>query len=107
MNFCECCGSFFEKGTSCPFCKSNKVRPANFTHCRCCGAKLANEKKEYCSTECEKKGKVLWEKERRRKKLSLISPLNLTLQEIANYNKEHNTAYSYGQYIALKKEKKL
>lgn len=107
MNFCECCGSFFENSDYCPFCESEDIRLANFTHCRCCGAKLQNNEQEYCSKDCEKKGKILWEKERRRKKLSLISPLNLTLKEIADYNKKHNTKYSYGQYIALKKEKKL
>lgn len=106
MYFCNQCGSFFEKNASCPFCDSMDVRIADFTHCRCCGAKLKAEQTEYCSADCKKKGKILWERERRRKNLSLVSPLNLVLREIAEYNKEHNTKLSYGQYIALTKEKK-
>lgn len=105
MYFCENCGSSFEKNITCPFCNSNDIRVADFTHCRCCGARLIEGQKEYCSDECKKKGKILWERERRRKRLSLISPLNLVLKEIAEYNKQHNTKLSYGEYVALIKEK--
>lgn len=107
MYFCESCGSFFDNNTTCPYCNSEDIRVADFTHCRCCGAKLQIGQREYCCETCEKKGKILWEKERRRRRLSLVSPLNLVLKEIANYNKEHNTKLSYGQYVALIKEKKI
>ncbi len=107
MYFCESCGSFFEEKKVCPFCESKRVRIADFTHCRCCGAKLVQGQREYCSDNCKKKGEFLWERERRRRRLSLISPLNLVLKEIAEYNKKHNTKLSYGQYVSLIKEKKI
>lgn len=112
MFYCNNCGSVFEntkiedikneKGLpNCPHCESSDIKLVNFTHCRCCGAKLQSGQLLYCSCDCKKKGELLWEKERRRKKLQLLSPLSIVIRELAEYNKEHNTNYTYGQYVAI------
>ncbi len=99
----------YETSYVCPHCYSyyftNKIQ----THCRCCGAKLTKGKIDYCSEECAKRGKILWEKQLQHRKAQLISPLNIIIRELGLYNKTHNTNYSYGQYVALlqcEKEKK-
>lgn len=99
----------YEKQYVCPYCYSYYFTNKINTHCRCCGAKLPKGKTNYCNDACAKKGKELWEKQIKHKRKQLISPLNLIIRELENYNKVHCTNYSYGQYVAIinaEKEKK-
>ena len=123
MYYCRDCGATFEKPKSyierhnldtppyesfkiCPVCNSNSIFEKNLTHCRCCGAKLKKNDSEYCSSSCEEKGKILWERERKRRQIEIISPLNLLIKELAEYNKIHKTDYSNGQFVAIKQLEK-
>ena len=123
MLYCYECGSNFETPKKiyekhcldtqpyevllvCPFCKSSHISEENTSHCRCCGSKLPLGRREYCSKECEEKGKTMWEKQRRKKKKALLNPLNLTVKELENYNKTQGTNLSYGEYVSLKNQKK-
>ncbi len=85
----------------CPFCNSNDFKIKSHTHCRCCGAKLSNTGSEFCSNECKNRGRMLWKNELKRRKELLINPINILIRELENYNKKHNTNYSYGQYVAI------
>ncbi len=90
----------------CPNCKSTDFAEKKVSHCRCCGAKLSDQKTDYCSDACKIKGEKLWLKEINRKKLLSDSPLFRLVREVDNYNARNNTKYSYGQYVALVKAKK-
>ncbi len=90
----------------CPTCKSTNFKTKQVYHCRCCGAKLQDGKKDYCSVSCKSKGEKLWQKELRRKKLLSDSAVYALIREVEIYNKQNGTKYSYGQYVALVKTKK-
>lgn len=90
----------------CPICKSTNFEKEKVYHCRCCGAKLSGDNKDYCSPACKKKGEQLWLKEIKRKKLLADSSVYSLVREVENYNKNNGTKYSYGQYVALIKTKK-
>lgn len=96
----------YEKIFVCPFCYSHYFTNKIKTHCKCCGSKLPKGKIDYCSDECAKKGKILWEKQVKYRKLQLISPLNIIIRELTAYNKANNTNYSYGQYVSIKEQEK-
>ncbi len=96
----------YERIYVCPICKSTDYEKMYSSHCHCCGAKLTNGKKDYCSDTCKIKGEKLWLKEFKRKKLLYDSDLYSIVRETEAYNKNHNTKYSYGQYVALIKSKK-
>ena len=54
----------------------------------------------------------MWQREVKKRRNSLKSPLQMVVKECAEYNKAHGTKYSYGQYVALvrpklKKEKPI
>ena len=61
----------YEEIFVCPNCESTAFEEKRVTHCRCCGAKLLNNEKEYCSEKCEKLGVALRKKEQRRNRYNL------------------------------------
>jgi len=93
----------FEKNYCCPFCKSTGFYEKDTKHCRCCGIKIRDDLIDYCSESCKKKGKKLWEKDVKRRKIVSTDPVNILVKEVEIYNKINNTKYSYGQYVALVK----
>ena len=118
MYYCTDCGSKFEypevicetlelkeppykRIKICPFCKSGEIDELELYHCHCCGARLS-EKGEYCSDRCKKAGELLYEAEIKRRKEFLESPLAKAVKEVEEYNAQHKTKHSYGQYFALK-----
>lgn len=120
MYYCAECGSKFdktkiiyekhnlsnppyEKIICCPLCGSNQVEEKNVSHCRCCGIKLKNQDNEYCSRECEQKGKKLWRLQNKKLRTQKSHPINIILRELEEYNKRNNLSLSYGQYIAYVK----
>ncbi len=100
------CSPPYEEILVCPDCKSTDFYEKNSTHCRCCGAKLSSSCEEYCSPTCRKKGELLWQRQRKRRKLQIESSIYEIIREISNYNRINNTDYSYGQYVALVENKR-
>ena len=118
MYYCKNCGREFEKAEKsyethrladtpfevfyvCPFCKSQNFHEKNLTHCRCCGSRLPKGQTEYCCDSCKNKGEKMWQREVKKRRNTLKSPLQMVVKECAEYNKVHGTKYSYGQYVAL------
>lgn len=118
MYYCKNCGGEFETPDKtyekhgldtppyevvfiCPYCSSSNFKEKISTHCRCCGARLKKNDKEYCSNVCRKKGEKLWEKERLKLNLQRESPINKIIKELKSYNEQNGTDYSYGQYVSL------
>ena len=91
----------FELFYICPYCKSQNFHEKNLSHCRCCGSRLPKGQNEYCSDSCRNKGEKLWLRELKKRKNQLSSPLQMIVRECTEYNKAHNTKYSYGQYVAI------
>lgn len=91
----------FEERRCCPGCSGGNFHLKDASHCRCCGAKLSREEKEYCSEACRIKGEAMWKSERRKRKLSFSSPLNRIVRQTQEFNRKNHTNYSYGQYVAL------
>lgn len=91
----------YEERRCCPFCGSSSIRVKAVSYCRCCGAKLGSEEKEYCSPSCRKRGEAMRRRELNRKRLIYSSPLFQTVREVDEYNKRNHTDYSYGQYVTL------
>ena len=92
----------YEKRDVCPYC-SESAAVEIVTYCRCCGAKMHREEL-YCCDACRKRAETIWEHEKRRKRAE--EPINRILRQKEIYNRRHGTAYSYGQYVAHKEEKK-
>lgn len=92
----------FERITVCPDCRGTEFYEKSSTHCRCCGSKLSENQKDYCSEACKSKGMKMWKREQKRRHIRNISPINLFVAELEHYNKENQTAFSYGQYEAKK-----
>jgi len=97
----------FELIYICPNCKSGNFREKNLTHCRCCGSRLSPNAVEYCSDSCRNRGEKLWQKEFKKRRESLLDPLNTVVRECNIYNLENGTKYSYGQFVALIRPKLL
>lgn len=91
----------YEKTGVCPFCSSQRVFPEERRYCRCCGYLLPDGAEEYCNSDCRQRGLKLWNEERRRYRRASRSPISQTVREVENYNKEHGTSLSYGQYVAF------
>ena len=96
----------FETRGVCPQCESDNYVELMRYHCRCCGAKLSEKETEYCSAACKKRGELLWERQRKRRRLQSETALYSFVKEIAEYNSINNTDYSYGQYVALVENKR-
>ncbi len=91
----------YEQYSCCPACYSRRIRKVKNLHCRCCGAKLPKERTEYCSDACCKNWYALQNRERKRRKMRFCDQLHTVVRQAEEYNKEHGTRYSYGQFIAL------
>ncbi len=94
-------GQPYEKIIVCPYCCSSAVEQIKANFCRCCGVRLKQRQKEYCSKQCRIRGFKLWQLEARRKRSLLASPINILIKELEQFNKLHKTRYSYGQYVGL------
>ncbi|MBE6728052.1 MAG: hypothetical protein E7562_05335 [Ruminococcaceae bacterium] len=112
MYQCRDCGSHFEvaiikniKGKGkirvCPECFGVWFTTIQHTHCRCCGAKLPVTAVEYCNEHCERRGLLMWQRERDRRKKVAKSSLYTTQSLLERYNKRYHTRYSYGQFVTL------
>ena len=55
----------------------------------------------YCSEACRIRGENLRNLERKKRKLLEDSPLNEIVRMTTAYNRQNNTNYSYGQYVAF------
>lgn len=95
------CSPPYEERRCCPFCGGSSIHVKAVSYCRCCGAKLGSEEKEYCSPSCRKRGETMRRRELNRKRLIYSSPLFQTVREVDEYNKRNHTDYSYGQYVTL------
>lgn len=91
----------FEEYGVCPACSSQFFRKAEVPHCRCCGARLPAGITEYCNETCRKRGTELRMLEEARMNQRRTDPLHVLVRQIDEYNRIHNTRYSYGQYVAL------
>ena len=100
------CSPPFEESFLCPYCGSNNIEEKEKTYCKCCGIKLRNNEKVFCSDECRKHWKLLLRKELKRRKEYESSPLIELIKEVEIYNKANKTNLSYGQYVDFIKTKK-
>lgn len=109
IKICEYCGKEFKAKTNCfryccEECRSSaeairlaaykiKLKERRkykyFKYCETCGKKFRpkNKHEKYCNINCE---------------LKKMNKLDDIMSEIIEYNKKHNTFYSYGKYIYLK-----
>ena len=92
----------YEEISVCPNCKNSDFYKKTSTHCRCCGAKLADNKNEYCSDICRDKGIKMWKRQLKKRQLRNQSPINAFVAELEYYNKQNKTLLSYGQYESIK-----
>lgn len=72
----------------------------NYFYCRYCGARLKDGRTEYCDSRCRRMGQYLWEKQQKRKRKWLQSPLAKIVSKVESYNKAFKTNYSYGYFVA-------
>lgn len=91
----------FEELGCCPFCGSGNVKEKAGSYCRCCGARLGNSEREYCSPSCRKRGEEMRRWEIKKKRLVFSSPIFQVVREVDEYNRKNGTDYSYGQYVTL------
>lgn len=97
----------FEKTCVCPFCNSTDFTKITVRYCHACGARLYGDNDVYCNDSCRLTATRLQEKETKRRKALEESPLKILIREVEKYNNEHNTKFSYGQYVTLIKPKLL
>lgn len=86
--------------------------------CEMCGEKYTPKNnrcnhRKYCD-DCRKRANRMYYQELKKQQeiaqssyQQVNSRLEKKLREIAEYNEKHGTVYSYGQYTALKRLKKL
>ena len=72
----------------------------NALHCRYCGARLKEGRTEYCNDLCRRAGQYLWQKQQRRRRKWLNSPLSHIVARVEEYNRANKTTYSYGYFVA-------
>ena len=89
----------YEKISVCPYCKSQKFFKIENRYCKYCGRKLKSNELEYCSKECKRKGETMWREQARRKNLYEKSSLISVTRQLEEYNKLHNTKYTYGTFV--------
>ena len=90
----------YEKVYYCPNCKSTDFCEEEKHYCRACGARIKNGG-EYCSSLCRRRGDEMRKRERLRRIADEKNPLLLIVRETEEYNKQHGTTLSYGEYTAL------
>ncbi len=95
----------FEVFFLCPFCGSTNFKKIIIGYCKCCGRRLNNPDDYYCSESCRINAIKLKRKDELRKQALVENPLNILIKEVEEYNNQHKTKYSYGQYIAIVKAK--
>lgn len=91
----------YERRFVCPICQSEDFAEIKVRHCRCCGARLKDNRFDYCDDSCRIRGEKLWQRQARRRKRYESNPLYIKVAKVERYNREHNTSLSYGQYVAL------
>lgn len=96
----------FEKFMCCPYCSNTNIKIIESKHCKCCGAKLEINESDYCSVECEKRGRKLLDRKLKKDLKEYSNPINVIIKELNEYNQKNKTNYSYGQYIAYVKYSK-
>lgn len=118
MYYCQDCKKYFERARRltechgldcppferyyvCPFCLGHNFKETEIKHCRCCGARLAPEKTDYCNHLCRTNGEKLWRTEEKRKRERMLNPVNATVAQVELYNRKNGTSYSYGQFVSL------
>lgn len=118
MYYCKNCGTDFDEPQKsyethnlrdipfevvylCPNCKSTYFYEKSTTHCRCCGSRLPKGQTEYCCNTCKIKGERLWRRELKNRHSDMLDPLKIIVRECNEYNRQHGTDYSYGQYVAI------
>ncbi len=89
------------KRALCPIC-SGALTENTPLYCRYCGTKLSGTEADgFCTETCRRLGRRLWTKEMRRRKKIKDDPIARVLRMLTSYNREHNTRYSYGQFVSL------
>ncbi len=112
MYQCRDCGYKFETArlqktedewvkAVCPECGGEFCGEVQKRYCRCCGAKLPKGAEEYCNDACRKRGRMMWERERRTRAMNKISPIHNIIRAAERYNELHSTRYSYGQFTTV------
>ena len=91
----------FETFCVCPFCRSTDYKEMTVKYCHSCGARLSNINKTYCNDACRLTAMRLRKKEALKREKLIGSQLTILLREVERYNAEHNTKFSYGQYVAI------
>ena len=89
----------FEQIQVCPNCKSRNFERTKISHCRCCGRRINKANTEYCSKECKIKGEFMWREQSRRRKLYENSSLISVTRQLDEYNEQHKTNYTYGNFV--------
>lgn len=85
----------------CPKCKSTELKHIPKTFCGFCGQET-KEGKKYCNHICEKLGEEYRKKQEEKRRLIQQFDVTRAIAEVDEYNRLHNTDYSYGKYFALK-----
>ncbi len=116
MYFCKKCKSEFknpliERGNGewsiystvllCPECGSDGIEYLPPVYCGFCGFQVSRGK-SFCSETCKRMAEKYNRREKERKKKVEEFDVSKAIKEVDSYNKKHKTAYSYGQYFALK-----
>ena len=78
-------------------CKKNIDDDSHY--CKYCGRSLKKGVLEYCSSECRKKGEIMWQEQARRKNLYQQNSIISVTRKLEEYNKTHNTNYTYGIFV--------
>ncbi len=96
----------FERRHRCPFCASPNFIEKENCHCHFCGSKM-DTAGDYCSERCKKLGDLYFKEEAKNREIFKNSAVAKAVREVAKYNKENKTKYSYGRYFSLKEAGKL
>ena len=91
----------YERFAVCPYCSSSNFSKVPVKYCRCCGARLRYGVDDYCSETCKANAEKLRIEESKRKERIKYDPVSVIVKELENYNKEHNSNISYGEYMVL------
>lgn len=90
----------FEKIAVCPNCKGTKFSKIENRYCKYCGRKLKENMHDYCTKECKRRGEIMWREQARRKNLYEKNSLISVTRKLEEYNKSHNTKYTYGIFVS-------